>query len=343
MADASSSANAVSALRDQFGDPKPPEITRKITACVACRKQKIKCHMDSQPPCTRCRKRGLPCTVNKSLQMILESDGVWKHDVNRKIERLEKALSRLAGHVSLPDLMVGENTDDDGDEETPVINAASKQASNQVSPSAEDREPHNWEIVMDDDSGPAAIPGSIVSPIALQGSAQTRRDRDIVARGIVTPAEAQACLDLYQNRLDHFLYRILGDLKTLQQVRAASPLLLAAICAVGALHGAPVDFDKCYQEFVSITAAQTFSRRNTADEVRGLIIAAFWLSGISWTCIGIAVRIATEKRDSAASQHLQSPQWRSRTLSTHSFVVFGLRMRPSLLDMLRSTTLDHDG
>ena len=83
-------------LRESFGDRRPPDITRKITACVACRKQKvskleildmvdsekmkaniqkIKCHMqNSQPPCTRCKKRGLPCTVNRSLQMLLEDD-----------------------------------------------------------------------------------------------------------------------------------------------------------------------------------------------------------------------------------------------------------------------------
>lgn len=31
----------VSALRESFGDGKPPEISRKITACVACRRQKV--------------------------------------------------------------------------------------------------------------------------------------------------------------------------------------------------------------------------------------------------------------------------------------------------------------
>lgn len=31
----------IAALRDTFGDRKPPEISRKITACVACRKQKV--------------------------------------------------------------------------------------------------------------------------------------------------------------------------------------------------------------------------------------------------------------------------------------------------------------
>lgn len=35
----------IPALREQFGDRPLPEITRKITACVACRKQKIRCQM----------------------------------------------------------------------------------------------------------------------------------------------------------------------------------------------------------------------------------------------------------------------------------------------------------
>lgn len=87
------SPTGVNALRESFGDRKLPDITRKITACVACRKQKVclvlfllvpeavadlyqvKCHMrDGESPCSRCKKRGLPCTVNRSLQTILEED-----------------------------------------------------------------------------------------------------------------------------------------------------------------------------------------------------------------------------------------------------------------------------
>ena len=32
---------AIETLRENFGDCKPPNISRKITACVACRKQKV--------------------------------------------------------------------------------------------------------------------------------------------------------------------------------------------------------------------------------------------------------------------------------------------------------------
>ncbi|SMQ51026.1 unnamed protein product [Zymoseptoria tritici ST99CH_3D1] len=283
-------SDPATALREQFGDRKV-DISRKITACVACRKQKIKCHMrDGQAPCTRCKKRGLPCTVNKSLQMILESDVEWKHIMERKLRNLEAAVMRAG--IDLPD-----EDDMEQDEDSPETMAAERSKSvplPRISQPTDGNTPQNYEIVMDPDSGPAAIPGSVVSPIAMPGLENNRASQDIITRGIVTVQQAQAYLDIYQNRLDHFLYRIIGDRKDLKEVRAASPLLLAAICSVGALHLATPDFERCYQEFVTIAAAQTFSRRNNVDDIRGLVVAAFWLSSISWTCIALAVRIATD-------------------------------------------------
>ena len=223
--------------------------------------------------------------------MILESDADWKLAIERKIRILEAGLGKVGSHLSIEDLM--EDDVDEDDELTPdhAQVTSSAHASSQV----EKHAPHNFEIVMDPDSGPAAIPGSVVSPVILPGSDQNRLDHDIIARKVITIDEAKIYLDVYQNRLDHFLYRLMGDRRTLDQVRAASPLLLAAVCAVGALHTASSPhFEICYQEFVSIAAAQTFSRRNNVDDVRGLCIAAFWLSSISWTCIGAAVRISTE-------------------------------------------------
>lgn len=69
-------SEAARTLRESFGDRKPIDISRKITACVSCRKQKVKCFMGEggAPPCTRCKKRGISCTVNRSLQMLLEND-----------------------------------------------------------------------------------------------------------------------------------------------------------------------------------------------------------------------------------------------------------------------------
>ncbi|KAL1839997.1 hypothetical protein VTK73DRAFT_3873 [Phialemonium thermophilum] len=49
-----------------------PTISRRVRACAACRKQKIKCIMDDRgPPCRRCEEKGLGCVLNKSLQALL--------------------------------------------------------------------------------------------------------------------------------------------------------------------------------------------------------------------------------------------------------------------------------
>ncbi|KAK0308936.1 hypothetical protein LTR01_004816 [Friedmanniomyces endolithicus] len=233
------------------------------------------------------------CTVNKSLQMILESDADWKTKTESRLKALEGALGKLGDHLSLPELLDYEM--DDGATETPDPPSSSGLVpASRVSPTEEKHMPSNFEIVMDDNAGPAAIPGSVVFPVIVYGVDAHRAEQDIITRGVVTVEQAQAYLDIYQNRLDHFLYRIMGDRKTLSEVRKASPLLLAAVCSVGALHLSAPDFEKCYQEFVTIAAAQSFSRRNTVEEVRGLCIGAFWLSGLEWQCIGAAVRIATD-------------------------------------------------
>lgn len=41
MTDGVTPASSALALREAFGDRKPPDISRKITACVACRKLKV--------------------------------------------------------------------------------------------------------------------------------------------------------------------------------------------------------------------------------------------------------------------------------------------------------------
>lgn len=230
---------------------------------------------EGQEQCARCKKRGLSCTVNKSLQMILQSDVEWKQQMERKLRCLESALGKAG--IELMDEDDMDETDDSPEQfgSTPVNTRLSQAPVTQA-------DKHAYEIVMDPDSGPAAIPGSVVASIAVPGLETSRAQQDIISRGIVNVQNAQRYLDVYQNRLDHFLYRIIGDRKTLDEVRAASPILLAAICTVGSLHLNTPDFERLYQEFASIVSAQVFSRRNNVDDVRGLCVAAFWLSDVSW-------------------------------------------------------------
>lgn len=52
-----------------------PTISRKVRACSACKKQKIRCDFEEgEQTCVRCKKMKLECVVNRSLQTILDED-----------------------------------------------------------------------------------------------------------------------------------------------------------------------------------------------------------------------------------------------------------------------------
>ncbi|KAJ5384810.1 transcriptional regulator family: Fungal Specific TF [Penicillium concentricum] len=300
---------AVSALRESFGDRKPPDITRKITACVACRKQKVKCHMrEGQMPCSRCKKRGLPCNVNRSLQTLLEDDVTWKGAVVQKMRRLEEAVAKIAAKVDIPELQAvqaaPEIQDDSLSSPAEAINEEvireETSVSSQSSQSKENHEPPQiWEVIMDPRGGPASIPASCVSEggkTGLSNNLSTARRPDLISTGLISLRQAVALFETYHLRLDHFLYRILGDHISLDSVRIASPLLTAAVCTVAALHSQSLGhlFEACYGEYKNLVAAQTFSRNVNEDDIRGLCVGAFWLHEISWALIGNAVRIASD-------------------------------------------------
>ena len=97
--------------------------------------------------------------------------------------------------------------------------------------------------------------------------------------------------------MNHYLWVGLEQVHaSLQSVRRSSELLTTTILVVTALHipTSAETFDKCYKEFLSLISSSMFSRYHSIDDVRGLCIAAFWLSDVSWKLSGHAIRIATE-------------------------------------------------
>jgi hypothetical protein len=85
----------------------------------------------------------------------------------------------------------------------------------------------------------------------------------------------------FQTSLNHYLWVGLEEIhSSLTSVRKSSQLLAATILTVTALHipTSADTFDKCYDEFLSLVSSSMFSRYHSIDDVRGLCIAAFWLS-----------------------------------------------------------------
>ncbi|KAE8553239.1 hypothetical protein EYB25_004621 [Talaromyces marneffei] len=246
----------VRAFRESFGDRKLPDISRKITACVACRKQKVKCHMkDGEVPCSRCKKRGLSCTVNRSLQILLEDDVTWKEVMSQKIQRLEESMDQVVSRIDVAELQHQGQAHPPRQRQPQLLNDASTTSS-----TSSQHPPPRWQVVMNSQGGPASSPASCVSELRTTASSGNM------------PA----------SRLD--------------AIRKRSPLLTAAVCTVGALHAPSLGhlYDICYREYKSLATAITLSTTSNVDDVRGLCIGAFWLHELPWALIGTAVRIASD-------------------------------------------------
>lgn len=272
-------STAAAALRDSFGDRKIPDISRKITACVACRKLKIKCEItDAEEPCARCKARGLSCTVNRSLQMLLESDAEWKERMERRIEVLEEGMKGARGMVvDVPSVSPpsGESTvaarqrqrvPDLADSETPGL-PADLGAFPATSPQQDD--------------------GPIVHPPA-------KNELDLVSAGVLTRERAEALVGYFQEHLNRQLHHILEPAVTIGELRSRSTLLVAATCTVAALCSGAGEYPACEQALRREVSDRFFQPKYSFDEVRALCISSFWLGDLSAALGSLAVRISAQ-------------------------------------------------
>lgn len=216
--------------------------------------------------------------------MILESDIDWKNATVQRIANLEAAMRKVADSLALPVVDELLNNPSRPQQEIPSAEFGEEDSSTPP-PQGGSQDGRPWEIDIDAAGGPAALPASHIAERAQKRDTDSGQD-DLISRGIVTLEQAQNLFNVYHNRLDHFVYRILGDQCSLAGVRSASPLLLAAICAVSALQTASADFEKCYQAFLQSCSSRAFSKECAVEDVQAYCIGAFWLSDMSWNLVG---------------------------------------------------------
>jgi hypothetical protein len=106
--------------------------------------------------------------------------------------------------------------------------------------------------------------------------------------------DADRLTTLYLRRLDHYAYSIANKFTNLQSIRRRSAKLTAAICTVAALHDPQSDnlYEPCLEEFKRLLSDSMFNRRVDRESLRAMCIGAFWLSDLSWTLSGHAIRRA---------------------------------------------------
>jgi hypothetical protein len=220
--------------------------------------------------------------------MLLESDADWKNAVVQRLTKLETAMSKVADATALDeihDLMNHAATPSLAFAEGLALEKAER-----LSPQQNGHNGRSWEIDIDAAGGAAAIPASHLAervPSKIGVPLKEKSDNsDLTSSDLVTPEMARELFNVYQDKYDHYVYRILGDHRSLETVRSASPLLLSAICAVSSLQTASDDFELYYQAFLKACSARAFSKECTIEDVQAYCIGAFWLSEMSWNLVG---------------------------------------------------------
>ncbi|RBR26723.1 uncharacterized protein FIESC28_00506 [Fusarium coffeatum] len=286
-----------------------PQISRKIKACAACRKHKIKCLMDeSGPPCRRCSERNLGCVLSKSLQTIMDEKSQFSESVVQDLEQMHSALRQVMNKLSLPELPPLQSINSRETEGTPPKDDNHLNTSNHLNVSQDEfRGPScdNSPKATPEDEGLPYVPihslytltklsalRSPDNPEAQRGNAIN----DFIARGALSLADAESLFALYRDRLDRYMYGIGCRYMTLEELRRKSPILSAATLTVAALHDPKADniYGICSGEFRRLMEKSMFERRIDRDYLRAMCIASYWLSDLSWMLSGYAIRRAAE-------------------------------------------------
>lgn len=127
----------------------------------------------------------------------------------------------------------------------------------------------------------------------LPSTQRNHQSHDFITRRLIPEAAAESLFTTFV-RLDYFCYGLMCPYSTLRDLRASSPMLTAALCAVAALHdpdGSSV-FKTCHAEYQRLVMGSMFVVSQSSDTIRALIIGAYWLADISYTLLGHAIRLA---------------------------------------------------
>lgn len=144
------------------------------------------------------------------------------------------------------------------------------------------------------------------SPYAQSGPAQSsphkaRRNTfgtaDMITKGKISLDSAEALVHYYLTHLDPFLYSIASSYKGIEDVRRASPALLAAMCTVSAFQKAENRdlFDICNREYRQLVSTALFEKRDV-EHIRALCVGSFWLPNASRILNGDAIRRSADCR-----------------------------------------------
>ncbi|KAH0432465.1 hypothetical protein CcaCcLH18_06372 [Colletotrichum camelliae] len=291
---------------------------RKSRACLECKKLKMRCEVfPGDRKCRHCLRRNVSCIIKRSYDADVDTE----NDVTRALEAYEYQ-RRLGFKLSPQQTDLVNNPESETNTKIsqrrnptmilrlfPLIRPEDNTHMAMTRENSPDPVPHgdpgNGSVTVEDPMG-SLYEVTRLRNIRSNKSKMTRplpegqgQLNDFISRGVIAESEAEELYEIFHTSLNHYLWVGLEQTHpSFVSVRRSSELLTATILAVTALHiptsAAAATFDICYKEFLSLISSSMFSRYHSIDDVRGLCIAAFWMSEVSWKLSGHAIRIATE-------------------------------------------------
>ncbi|KAK7421722.1 hypothetical protein QQZ08_009810 [Neonectria magnoliae] len=300
---------------------------RKSKACHECRKLKMRCEIfPGDRKCRHCLRRKVECIFKPS--SVSMSNG--EDFPTLSMERYEQKIDSMRHEIELMrrslDTVIAEKRQPQLPETQclTVQNPLTVTPGSTTSPAGLSSREDNTQMAMtrenslepapshDQGNGAVTVEEPMNSLYEVTRLRNIRSNRaktartipgsqgelnDFISRGVISEHEAEELYKTFHMSLNHYLWVGLEQTHhSFHSVRKSSELLTATILAVTALHipTSAETFDKCYKEFLALISSSMFSRYHSIDDVRGLCIAAFWLSEVSWKLSGHAIRIATE-------------------------------------------------
>ena len=259
--------------------------------------------MKGDPPCERCKERGLSCKLNKSLQTLMSEDSKWKSSVTKDVTALYSSVEQIVQLLNLPVLPQMQTSTQD-----PAIFFDQDDPNNDQD--EEDQSLDNSPKVTPVTDNLSHVPIESLYQITGMRSLraaetasedQTRickqlRDTDFISRGVIKVEDAEPLVTYFLTKLDPFIWHLCDDYSDLESFRSRSPTLTAAVLTVAALHDSPRGhlYSVCGKEYRRLVANAMFERKIDMEYLRALVIGSYWLSDISWTLSGYAIRRASE-------------------------------------------------
>ncbi|KAH7143794.1 hypothetical protein EDB81DRAFT_947824 [Dactylonectria macrodidyma] len=300
---------------------------RKSKACHECRKLKMRCEVfPGDRKCRHCLRRKVECAFKPPSVVLSNGDDLSI----ASMERYEQKIDNMRHEIDLMrrslDTVLAERRQQPASDtqNLAVQNPATVTPGSTTSPAGLSSREDNTQMAMTRENSLEPAPSGDQGNVAVavedpmnslyevtrlrnirSNRAKTARPlpgsqgelNDFISRGVISEHEAEELYKTFHISLNHYLWVGLEQTHhSFHSVRKSSELLTATILAVTALHipTSAETFDKCYKEFLALISSSMFSRYHSIDDVRGLCIAAFWLSEVSWKLSGHAIRIATE-------------------------------------------------